>query len=453
MDRQHEPKKAPAPVENLIGQVLDLGKKMVPGAELLVAVKSGRSANTRFACSEITSTGDVTEDEIVVQASFGRRHAQVTGNQAGEAGLRALLQRLGQMTHLAPEDPEHMPLLPPQRYLAVPSAQDEATERLSAKERAAAIENAISQGEAAKLQVAGFYTHGSELYALGSSTGLRALHRSTEASFTTTARLPDGSGSGWAGAISHRSAEIDAVNLAKVAIDKAVRSQRPRPLEPGHYTVVLEPAAVADLLAFYMRSLDARRADEGRSFFAKAGGGNRLGEKLFGDHITLRSDPSDPATPGIPFSDEGLPLRARSYIDKGTIAALSYSRYWAKKQGTEPTSLPRVAHLLGGEARDEELLRGVQRGVLITRFWYTRWVDPQSILVTGLTRDGVFLIENGQITAPVNNFRFNESPVTMLKNADALSERTVRAPTGGMLLRVPALRTHDFHLASVSEAV
>jgi predicted Zn-dependent protease len=311
----------------------------------------------------------------------------------------------------------------------------------------------ILQGDKEKLQVAGFYEHESGLVALASSTGLRAFHPKSEASFTLTARTPDGSGSGWAGAESHRAADLHAEELARVAIDKAVRSQKPRPLAPGHYTVILEPAAVAELLSFLLHSLDARSADEGRSFFAKPGGGNRLGEKLFPDLISLRSDPTDKDTPGAPFTEEGLPLKPRSLIDKGVVSSLSYSRYWAQKQGKEPTGRPTVAHLLPGRGKTADLYSGVQRGVLITRFWYTRWVDPQSLLITGLTRDGVFLIENGQVTAPVNNFRFNESPVTMLKNADVLTEQTVRAPNSGMLIRVPALRTHDFNLASVSEAI
>jgi len=449
--REKEPGGEPA-MARLIGQVLELGKKTLPGAELLVSLRGERSANTRFARSEITSTGDVDEVSLEVSAAFGRRHASAAGNQTDEAGLRALLARVGQLGRIAPEDPEHMPLLGPQRYQAVPSAYDEATSRLSAAERAAGIKSAIEQGDAHKLDVSGFYEHSSETWALGSSSGLFAFHRRTEASFTTTARTLDGSGSGWAGAASQRSADVVPAALSAVAIDKAVRAQRPRPLPPGRYTVVLEPAAVANLLFFLLRSLDARTADEGRSFFARPGG-NRMGERLFGDAITLRSDPADEALPSAPFGEDGLPARPRTWIDKGTLSALWYSRYWAEKQAKEPTGAPRSVHLLGGRARDADLLSGVKRGVLITRFWYTRWVDPQSLLVTGLTRDGVFLIEDGRVTTPVNNFRFNESPITMLKNADALTERTVRTPDSGLLVRVPALRTHGFNLASVSDAI
>jgi predicted Zn-dependent protease len=283
------------------------------------------------------------------------------------------------------------------------------------------------------------------------SAGLYADHAQTSASLTVTARTLDGGGSGWGMAVSNRASEIDAAKVGQVATAKAKASVKPRPLDPGRYTVVLEPAAVSELLGFLVGSLDARGADEGRSFFSRPGGGTRLGEKLFADAVTLRSDPTDPATADSPFDDEGFALAPITWVDRGSLSNLSYSRYWAKKQGKAPTGDHSVVHMAGGAAASQDaLVRGVKRGLLITRFWYTRWVDHQSMLVTGLTRDGVFLIEDGQITAPVNNFRFNESPVNMLRNLEAMTSQTVQAPGGA---RVPALRTAEFNLASRSDAV
>lgn len=365
-----------------------------------------------------------------------------------------------------------MPLLGPQRYLASPSAYDAATDRLHAETRAAAAHTAISAAEGARVTVAGFYEHDVSAHALANSAGLRAYHLSTSARFTNTARTSDGTGSGWAGILSHRAAEIDVGTLVKVAVDKALRSAKPRRLEPGRYTVVLEPAAVAELFGFMRGALDARAVDEGRSFFSLPGGGSRLGEKLFSELVTLRSDPTDRATPAATFDGEGMALKPTTWIEGGRLTALRYSRHWANQRGKAPTGQPTTYHLHGGSAGSaQELLRGVKRGVLITHFWYTRVVDPQSILITGLTRDGVFLIENGELTAPVNNFRFNESPVTMLRNADALTRDTLRTPFlggggrqrvglvqlqdfgAGGETRVPALRTHEFNLASISSAV
>jgi len=439
-------------LEAIAREALSAAAELAAGAEAQVSVRSGRSAHTRFARSEVTSSGDVEETKVDVALAFGSRHASTSTNQVDPASLREAVARAARLARISPEDPESMPVLGPQAYGAVPSEWDEATEALGAEARARAAAEAIRAGKARKLVVAGFYEHWAQASALATSAGLRAQHASTGAEFTITARTRDGSGSGWAGAHSARAADLDPPGLVQVAVEKGIRSAQPRRLEPGRYTVVLEPAAVGELLAFYTRAADARAADEGRSFFSRPGGGTRLGEKLFGDAVTLVSDPADPELPVAPFDREGLPRRRVRWIDRGVVAALHTTRFWARRQATAPTAEPGAYHLLGGQAASvEELVAGVERGVLITRFWYTRWLDRQAILITGLTRDGVFLIEKGQLVAPVNNFRFNESPVAMLGNADAMTRRTVRVPGGG--IRVPALRSHEFQLASISEAV
>ena len=305
-----------------------------------------------------------------------------------------------------------------------------------------------SSSEAAKVVIAGFYEHEARMYAIATTTGLWAHHAWTSSELTCTARTPDGTGSGWAGTSSNRVSDLDARALAKIAVDKAVKSAKPTKLDPGRYTVALEPAAVAELLGFLSGSLGARHADEGRSFFSKPGGGTRVGEKVFPETITLRSDPADAQLAALPFDREGLPLAPTAWIDKGTVTGLTYGRFWAKKQNKPPTGQPGGWILEGGKTSRDELLKGIKRGVLITRLWYLRSLDPQAILVTGLTRDGTFLVENGAITRPVNNFRFNESPVHMLASCDAMTAGSI---VGGM--RAPALRTHEFNLASITEAV
>lgn len=434
----------------LLAQVLDLGKRLCPGADLSVLIHAGRTANTRFAKGAVTSTGDVSEAEVAVTVAYGQRAARCRTNQSESAALQRAVETASRLARLAPEDPERMPLLPPQRYARVPAAFDGATARLQADARARAVGTLLSAGQAAALELSGYYEHGSTAIVRGNSAGLFAYHQSTEAELSLTARTRDGSGSGWAAAYSNQAAALHAEALAQVAVDKARRAQSPRALAPGRYTVVLEPAAVADLLGFLLSALRARPADEGRSYFSRPGGGNRLGEALFPSRITLRADPQSAATPGVPFDGEGLPLGPQALIEAGVLKALHCDRFWAHKQGRAPQGAPSVAHLHGGTATREGLLQGVKRGVLITRFWYTRMVDPQSLLVTGLTRDGVFLIEDGAVGPPVNNFRFNESPLTMLRNADALSQDVTRQDGDRF---VPALRTHEFNLASVSDAV
>ncbi len=434
----------------ILDKVIALARKAAPGADVSASVSASHAGNTRFARGQVTSSGDVDRQALEVEIAVGKRHARASINQMDDASLRDVVERAARLAKLSPEDPEQMPPVGAQKYLAAHGAYDPGTDTLSAATRAAAAGAAMKVGTGKQLDVAGFYENAGTSLARANSAGLFGYHKWTGTSFTCTARTADGSGSGWAGASSNRSADIDAAAAAAIAADKAVRSARPHKLDPGRYTVILEPAAVAELTGFLSSALDARGADEGRSFFSRPGGGNKTGDSIFGPSVTLKSDPADVALEAQPFDGSGLPSPAVNWIDKGKLTGLVYSRFWAKKQGKAPTGRPSGWQLVGGSTPRADLMKGVKRGVLITRFWYTRWVDPQSVLITGLTRDGVFLVENGEIVAPVNNFRFNESPVTMLKNVEAMSAAEV-APDGSM--RAPALRTSEFNLASISDAV
>jgi predicted Zn-dependent protease len=434
----------------LLAAVLAAAARLDPRAEVRVSLWSGRSANTRFARSEVTSCGDVQEDRLSVTVALGKRHASATLNQIDAGSVRETVERAYRMARVSPEDPESLPLLGRRRYLAVPSSHDPAVERLSAKERATAVKNAIdAAGE--RLEVAGFVEHVSGTTLVATSQGARGTHRATSMRMSTTARTREGQGSGWAAGASVRAAEVVPKTIVARAVDKAMRAKSPGALEPGRYTVVLEPAAVVELLNFLNSALGAREADEGRSFFA-APAGNKIGQKLFSEHVTLKSDPADSMFPSAPFDPEGLPLEPTTWIDRGRLTALRYTRYWAQKKGKEPTGAHGTLTLVPGGHTAEELIAGVKKGLLVTRFWYSRWLDPQSLLVTGLTRDGLFLIENGEVTAPVNNFRYNESVAHLLQNIDAVGRERVRLPAWGGI-SAPAVRAHDFQMASVSEAV
>lgn len=430
----------------LLGRVMKAARR--GGAEVIAGVRTARGGNTRFAVNEITSSGEIETVTLSVTVQVGKRAAIANTNQLDDASIEDVIARAQRMARLAPENPEAMPPLPAQRYIAVPKASDAGTEAAGPALRAKAAGAAIAAARAANVTIAGFYEHGVHTRALATTAGLTAFHAWTTAGLSCTARTQDGTGSGWAGADSNEVSDLDAAAMAKIAVGKAASSAKPRRLEAGRYTVVLEPAAVAGLLGSLIGSLGARRADEGRSFFSKGGGKTKVGDRLFPAHVTLRSDPADAALAAAPFDVEGFPQKRVTWIDQGTVAGLTYSRYWAQREGKQPTGNPDGWILDGGTQTREQLIAGVKRGVLITRFWYIRMLDPQTILLTGLTRDGTFLIENGQIAGPVNNFRFNESPVQMLANSDALS---AGALVEGM--RVPALRTHEFNLASISEAV
>jgi predicted Zn-dependent protease len=305
--------------------------------------------------------------------------------------------------------------------------------------------------------------------AIGNKGGLFGYHDSADSQLTTTIRMADGSSSGWAGQPSTKLSEIDSGKLASQAIEKCLRWKNPQRIEPGNYTVVLEPTACGDLVRLMMGAFSARNTEEGRTFLSKRGGGTSLGEKAFPDFVTIRSDPFDPRQPSSPWTGDLLPTRAVTWVDKGVIANLAYDRYWATKTGKTPT--PGAGGggggggngggggggggliMEGGEKSIEQLIASVDRGLLVTHFWYIRGVNQQTLQQTGLTRDGLFLIENGKITTPIMNFRFNESPVRMLKNTKMLGPAMrVRGLEGGMMIS-PAIVAADFPLTSISDAI
>ena len=428
--------------------LLAIATTQAKGAEIFATASRSRSANVRFAKNEMTTSGEYDEVTVGVSIALGQRHAATSTNQTDPASLKALVERAVTMAKLAPLDPESMPLLPPQQYPRTLAPFDMKLAAFGPVDRAAVAIRAIAEGDAKKVQIAGFYERDIAEQAARSSTGLSAATRETVGSYTVTARTSDGTGSGWGGRESHRAAEVDDLALSRTAIDKALRSASPKPVPPGKYTVILEPQAVAELMAYLMSEMDLRSMDEGRSFFT-----GKIGKKVFADFVSVKSDPGDPETPSSAYDEEGMPLGAQSWIDGGVVKEPYVSRYWAQKQGQRPTGNQQVFKLSGGKAESiEELIAGTKRGLLVTRFWYNRMLEPQSVTLTGLTRDGLFLVENGKITGPATNFRYNESPVTMLKNVDAMTRKTVRAARVGKW-HVPALRTHEFLMASPSAAV
>jgi predicted Zn-dependent protease len=324
--------------------------------------------------------------------------------------------------------------------------------------RAGSVETALAMSKKQDVVSAGFVETQSAMQAVASSKGLFAYDRFSAADYNLTARTPDGTGSGWASKSFNELRLLDPSALATAAIDKAARAKTPMAIEPGKYTVVLEPAAMADLLAYLMFSGDARQADEGRSYFSKKGGGNRIGDQILDEKVQIYSDPVHPLAPTVQFDNEGLPISKNTWVDKGVLKDLFYSRFWADKMGKKPTAGPANLIMDGGTAKTEDLIAGVERGLLVTRFWYIRMLDPQTILVTGLTRDGLFMIEKGKVTRPVKNMRWNESPIVAFNNIDLMTpaERVVSGEgVGGAGLSVvcPAARIREFTFSSSSDAV
>lgn len=439
--------------KSLIDRTLALSK----ADETLVSLNGSERGNLRFARNTATTSGASSGYNLAVTASFGKRSGTVTTAEFDDASLQRAVRNAEEIARLSPENPEAMPALGPQTYAPSRAYFDDAagaTPEWRAKSVAPAIELSKQKGVVS----AGFVETAASIRAIGDSKGLLAFDRFTSADYNLTARTPDGSGSGWASKSFNELRLLDPPKLAAAAIEKAALSRNPAAIEPGKYTVVLEPAALADLLAFLLFSANARQADEGRSFFSKKGGGNRIGEQVLGEKVRIFSDPAHPIAPALTFDGQGLPIGRDVWVENGVLKGLFYSRFWAQKQGTQPTGGPANLIMEGGNATMPDLIAGTERGVLVTRFWYIRPLDPQTLLLTGLTRDGLFLIEKGKVTRAVKNMRWNDSPVVALNNLDAMTpaERVVSGEGiggSGLALVCPAARIREFTFSSASDAV
>lgn len=421
--------------------------------ECEVNLNGNDSGNIRYARNAVSTSGRVSQHQLVVASAFGKKLGIATINEFDDASLKKVVERSEELARLAPENPEYVPFLGPQTY---PESKTyvPATAAITPKLRSDQVEQSIKVAKDAGAVAAGFLEDNAGFAAMMNSKGLFAYNTSTNTNFSVTVRTADGTGSGYATRGYNDITKLDAKKATQIATEKAVKSVKARAIEPGKYTVILEPAAVAVLLENIFFRLDARQADEGRSFLSKAGGGTRLGEKLVDERVNIYSDPLNPELPTSTWNGDGRPQEKVSWIEKGVIKNLSYSRYWAEKKGVKAVPGPDAAIMEGGTKSLEELIAGTKKGVLVTRLWYIRDVDPQSLLLTGLTRDGTFYIENGKIQYPIKNFRFNESPIIMLNNLEEMGkvERTVSVESNLNYL-LPPLKVRDFTFSSLSDAV
>ncbi len=439
--------------------------------ECEVGLRLSEDGHTRFAANDITTSGSSRTLNIGITSREGGKSGSTTCDELDDDALKAAVARSEALMASASLDPEQLEGLGPQDYPTIPGF-DEATARAGPLDRRDGVKAALDRARGRGLDSSGFFEHGARWSAIANKKGNFGFHRATNAEYSTTMRTSDGTGSGYAAFGAPRIAGVDTASLAERAATKAESSSRPRDLPPGRYTVILEPEAVADLLGGLAFALNARSAEEGRSFLSKPEGGTRLGEKLFADGVTLRSDPFDPRNPGNPWAGGGgrgggggglgfggfggggggggggLPARRITWIEEGVVKTFAVDRYWASKTKVEPVPFSGSLILEGSSKSLEALIAETERALLVTRFWYIRTVNPQNATSTGLTRDGVWLVEKGKIVHPVNNFRFNESPVNLLKNLEATS---VSVPAGSMI--VPAIRSRDFNFTSKSDAV
>jgi len=436
-----------------------LGMCKADGVE--VEFQGGERSATRYANSTITANLVEHDQQVEITVYYGQKSASTTTHQFDDASLKSAIEQVQALAKRKPDNPETMPLVkPPQEYLPVEAALPSAV-GFGPAERAQMVKQSVEICEKKGVLGAGYIPKLHWTQATANSEGLFAYYQWADASFVLTCRTPDGTGSGWAGTTNVKDiSQIDAAALTEVAANKALKSQKPRAIEPGNYTVILEPRPAARFLSLMLQAFEARAAEEGRSFMSgKERGQTRLGEKLFGDNVTLRSQIQNPVLRQTPVGPDGLAARDTTWVEKGVVKNLFYQPYWAQKQGKTPTpTAPGMSLVMdGGDATVEQMIKSTKRGLLVSFFWYIRGVDNQTLLNTGMTRDGLFLIENGEIVAPVQNFRWNESPAVGFNNITMLG-RQVPMHTGeaydnpGTAL-VPAMKIEDFTMTSISPAV
>ncbi|GAB3974739.1 TldD/PmbA family protein [Spirosoma terrae] len=443
-------------------KILDKVLSFSKADEMSASLSGGRTGNIRYARNTVSTSGETDNLGLSITSVFGKRVGSATINEFDDASLEKTVRRAEEIARLAPENPEYMPMLGPQKYLDTPT-YSEKTAQINPDYRAQAAFDSIDPCAKKDLTAAGYLEDTTGFTAIATSKGLFGYNRATSVDFSVTTRTADGTGSGYIARDFNDVSKLNSKAFTEIAMQKALASKNARALEPGKYTVILEPTAAGDLLRFNM---DARTADEGRSFLSKKGGGTRLGEKLFDERVTIYSDPMNPDAPGSPFIGggggrggggggfgggagvDGRPNEKIVWVENGIVKNLSYSRYWADKKGVKPTPGSFGIIIQGGNQSLADLIKSTDKGILVTRFWYIRMVDPQTLVQTGLTRDGTFYIENGQIKFPVKNFRFNESPVIMLNNVEAMG--TPQRVNNSM---IPPMKIRDFTFTSLSDAV
>jgi predicted Zn-dependent protease len=441
--------------------------KVSPAPETRVSINSSARADTRFALNQVTTSGENHDISVTITAYEGNRAASVNTNRLDEASLAAAAKQAYEIAKLVPPNPERMPELGAQNF---PPAKERVIALPNPSERAVASKTVTEAARAAGLIATGFIECRAGATALANSKGLFAYDSSAVVTMTATVRSPDGTGSGWACSDGDTFADIDAARVAATAVEKAKTSQQPVAVEPGRYVTILESTAVGNLVQMIAGAMQARSADEGRSFFSKQGGGNKIGMKVVDERVTLLTDPDDSPSTNGGYDGDGMPLEKVVWIENGVVKNLNSDRYWAQKMGVKPTRAGggggggggfggggRALRMLGGTSSIPDMIRSTERGILVTRFWYIRGTDPRTISYTGLTRDGTFLIENGKVTKPVKNFRFNESPIFFLNNLEMLGP-TMRinaseALGAGGATYMPPIKVREFTFSSLSDAI
>lgn len=435
-------------------EALSLIEKVIQQSEaedVEVSLSNSEEALTRYSENQITQNVSSTGFKLSITSYFGQRSATTSTTELDPDAIASAIRRSEELARIAPEDPEWVPLLEAQTYDNRIPAFDQDTANLSPLARAERVQKVCQLSTTAKVEASGTLSTDIKLLAIGNSRGLRACNRLTWADFGFTARVENGS------AWNERSAwsvdQLPIEPIAETIIERAFASRNPREMKPGVYPVILDGAAFVTLLTWVTWDLDARTADEGRSFMSRMDdqgkpAGNRLGEAMFSPLLQVQRNPAHPLIQGSTFFGDGLKKDQLDIIKNGIPQTLSYSRYWANQKGVEPTGEMYPIVMQGSDQTVEDLIAQTERGILVNRAWYVRYVNPRTLEVTGMTRDGTFWIEDGKIAYPIKNLRFNQNLPEMLRDVDNLSQ--VHCYAGSV---VPGVRVKAFNFSSVTDSI
>jgi predicted Zn-dependent protease len=449
--------------------VLEKVLKLSKADDCIVIGYDSTAANIRWASNSVTTNGVSQTRELVVISIIDRRVGVVASSYFPTDRLEDIVRQSEAACRGQEPAEDYMELLEgdtavPEGWLSEPPSTGVA----AFGELIPGLGRIFDEARESDVRLFGFAEHSATAVYLLNSRGLCRRYDQKQGLVELNAKTPDFKKSVWAGQATRDFSDVSVESMFGKLKQRLSWGEKSIALPAGRYEVLLEPSATADMLIYQYWTSAARNADEGRTVFSKPGGGNKAGQQLFPESITVYSDPKEPGLDTLPFEvvvgsgsyssvfDNGVSLGKTEWIKNGVLKKLITTRYWAKKTKTSPA--PAIDNLVmeGGDGDLEGMIAKTKRGLLITCFWYIREVDPQRLLLTGLTRDGVFLIEDGKVKGAVNNFRYNMSPVDMLAQTIemGMSVPTLAREFGDYftLAKVPPIRVKEFNMSSVSEA-
>jgi predicted Zn-dependent protease len=454
-------------IKTLTDKVLNMTK----ADAVEVSFDGGERAGTRFANSSITVNLVQYDQQLTLTVRHGQKQGTASTREFDDESLKAMVDEANDTAQKARDNP-NLPVLVkgPQSYADV-NAVVPATADFGPGERAAWVRQSVDICEKKGVLGAGYIPKAYQTTCQANSEGLFAYYQYAETGFILTCRMASGGGSGWAGITGAKDlSQINIAELTEIAANKALKSQKPRAIEPGRYTTIIEPRPTARLLSTMMGAFNAGGGGGGFGGggfnfggigrpFINADGTPKIGQKLFSDGFTLKSDIGNAILRQTPIMNDGAAAKPVTWIEKGVLKNVYYDPATARREKVAPTPAnPNMSLVLEGTNLSiDEMVKTTRRGLLVTFFWYLRPVDTLTLLNTGMTRDGLFLIENGEIVGPVQNFRWNMSPLVAFANISAVGKsvpiHTGEAYDGPGTALVPAIRVEDFYMTSVSPAV